>query len=233
MTIILGFTAQPLPIKNLIFLLSSIFLSAATVIAQSEVDPDFDPNTPQELQIISSYGSSLQSPAEVHFPATVTGNRSGPIYFTAKNTGEIDAHGISLGIQSGHENDFQGVVPLPEAEPFGDGVANLLKYAFKLDLAGPDSRRLERGAGAASGLPAVELDDTGESPELVFEFLRRRNSGLVYQPKFSTGLESWTATNGGETVEPINDEWERVTVSQPADPGDGDRMFGKVTVELP
>ena len=119
------------------------------------------------------------------------------------------------------------------AAPFGDGVENLLKYAFNMNLAGPDWRRIERGASGASGLPAIELDAAAGTPALVIEFLRRRNGGLVYTPKFSSDMEEWTAADGPETVELIDDEWERVTVTQPAETGDGNRMFGRVKVALP
>lgn len=128
---------------------------------------------------------------------------------------------------------LSGSEALPVAAPFNDGVANLLKYAFNMDFSGPDSRRLEYGAGGTAGLPAIELDDTGNEPELIIEFLRRKNSDLIYTPKFSSDLGDWTSVNGDETVGPIDEEWERVTVTQAAPETGTDRMFGKVEVELP
>ena len=49
---------------------------------------------------------------------------------------------------------LMGLNGLPEATPFDDGVNNLLKYAFNLDLSGPDNRTLE--PNGVSGLPFGE-----------------------------------------------------------------------------
>ena len=62
-----------------------------------------------------------------------------------------------------------GLNGLPEATPFDDGVNNLLKYAFNLDLSGPDSRVLE--PSGVSGLPFGETFGVAGDPFFRFEYV--------------------------------------------------------------
>lgn len=121
----------------------------------------------------------------------------------------------------------------PSVDPFQDGVANVLKYAFNMDLSRPDVSRLRHGASDTSGLPAIGFVEDGETTGLVIEFLRRRNSDLTYIPKFSLDLENWSSATGNQTVELIDEEWERVTIRQPEPESGTIRMFGTVEVALP
>jgi len=124
-----------------------------------------------------------------------------------------------------------GADALPSATPFDDGVENLLKYAFNMNLAGPDSSRMVPGTGT-SGLPAVMLAESSAGPVLRVEFVRRRGSGLVYTPKFSTDLSDFQPMTATEVVTPIDAKWERVTVEQPQDQEGADRGFALVEVTL-
>lgn len=117
------------------------------------------------------------------------------------------------------------------ATPHGDGVANLLKYAFGLDLALPDVRVL--GAGGSSGLPRVSLAEVSGTTVLRIEFLRRKASGLIYAPELSTDLGGFTAATATPVVSPVNDDWERVVVEQPCDPQQTTKCFARVRVTLP
>ena len=109
----------------------------------------------------------------------------------------------------------------------------MLKYAFHMNLAGPDSATMNAGGGG--GLPSFSLDDSGEETALRVEFVRRKDSGLVYTPKRSTTLdpESFVAMTGGVTVTDIDDEFERVVVREPCDPAVVPKCFGYVEVEFP
>ncbi|RYG98561.1 MAG: hypothetical protein EON58_06785, partial [Alphaproteobacteria bacterium] len=128
------------------------------------------------------------------------------------------------------------------ATPFDDGVSNLLKYAFNMNLAGPDSTRLVAGDGL-SGLPAIALENAGPAnqtaPRLRIEYLRRKDSGLLYIPEFSSdlagsGLEPWTASAATAEIVPINEDWERVIVrDEPPGPGGVTKRFGRVRIVLP
>lgn len=123
-----------------------------------------------------------------------------------------------------------------DATPFSDGVENILKYAFNMDLAAADSGSLDPGTGN-SGLPVFAIDDSGPSPEFKVEFIRRKGSGLIYTAKRSSNLGdgSFAPMSGGVTVTPIpgDDQFERVIVSEPCDPATVPRCFGIVEVTAP
>ncbi len=112
------------------------------------------------------------------------------------------------------------------ATPFGDGVSNLLKYAFNMNLAGPDRRTLVPGTGAV-GLPVMRI----VSGTVRYEFLRRKNSGINYTPQQSSNLSAagWQAATGTTTVTSIDENWERVEIQQ----APGTARFFRVTVGLP
>ncbi len=136
----------------------------------------------------------------------------------------------------------------PAATPFGDGVENILKYAFNLDLSGPDNRAMKKDG--SSGLPgggwvdgtasfmARSADggiENGNQKHWRIQFVRKKRSGLVYAAKKSTTLEagSFVVLTGEETVEDIDEEWERVSILEPVDPTIDKRFFTKVEVVLP
>lgn len=131
-----------------------------------------------------------------------------------------------------HDLDPEGADDLED--PAGDGVANLLKYAFNLapavgDLAVPADRRFVAGA-AVSGLPATSLEPVGGA--LRFEFVRRRASaepGVVYLPRRSTDLVSWVEPASVPVVAPIDGVWERVVYTESAP--EGGAVFYRVEVE--
>ncbi|RLT31087.1 MAG: M6 family metalloprotease domain-containing protein [Chloroflexi bacterium] len=124
----------------------------------------------------------------------------------------------------------------PEATPSGDGVSNLLKYAFGLDpsvaQSGP-GRHLEPGVGT-SGLPDVRLAVPGAAASLRVEYVRRREpSGIHYSVEFSGDLGPggfWSPAVETPLVTPINDEWERVIVHDQVNPSQASRRFARVVV---
>ncbi len=117
---------------------------------------------------------------------------------------------------------------LPGASPFGDGLANIVKYAFNLDLSRPDSHWMV--SGGSSGLPVASLAGGGQVWRM--EYVRRRGSGLVYSPMKSTRLEgdTFVPMTGTETVTAIDPDWERVVIEEPLVEA---RLFAKVDVALP
>jgi hypothetical protein len=121
-----------------------------------------------------------------------------------------------------------------DATPHQDGVKNLLKYAFNMNLSGPDSRTM--GAGGSGGLPGVAAQPNGASSIFRYEFMRRRNSGLIYTPQKTgdiTNPGSWTPLTDTPTVIPIDATWERVIYEEPYDAATTPRCFGRVQVTLP
>jgi len=123
---------------------------------------------------------------------------------------------------------------LTTAAPYNDGVKNLLKYAFNMNLSGPDSRGLLPGTGT-SGLPSITSTISGGITTLRVEFIRRRGSGLVYTPKRSHDLSSlsWVAISGVPTVTPIDANWERVVYQMYLTTATNPKGFGVVEVTLP
>jgi hypothetical protein len=125
-----------------------------------------------------------------------------------------------------------GADALTWATPHGDGVVNLLKYAFNLDGAASDVRLLTPGTGSA-GLPAISRTGSGPTSKLVVEFLRRRNSGLIYTPQRSATLAAFTPLTATPSVSIIDGTWERVVVEEPLGITPPEKLFALVKVELP
>ena len=125
---------------------------------------------------------------------------------------------------------------LPTATPFNDGVENLLKYAFNMNLAGPDASSLPPGTGT-SGLPSITTPPGAPAGTLRYEFLRRKGSGLVYTPQKSSSLDSnnWMPLGATPVITPIpgNEQFERVTYVEPPAPVPASACFGRVSVLLP
>lgn len=120
------------------------------------------------------------------------------------------------------------------ANPSGDGVANLLKLAFKMapnagDLASANTSVLT--PSGVSGLPLVTVDGSGR---LVVTFVRLKaanNPGLAYSVETTADLAGeWPALDlAGATVTGIDTAWERVSVTDPVVTA---RRFARVRVQV-
>jgi hypothetical protein len=117
------------------------------------------------------------------------------------------------------------------ATPAGEGVSNLLKYAFNMapnlgDLARFNNQVLPENGTA--GLPSFGIDDQGR---LVCEFVRRKattNPGIAYIVETGPDLTNLRPLDlTGALVESINAVWERVTVT---DPAITPKRFGRVRI---
>ncbi|MFC7336982.1 hypothetical protein ACFQY0_07315 [Haloferula chungangensis] len=163
------------------------------------------------LELLSS------DPDTPAFTLTITGTGADPVdmYFDA-----ADEAGLT---------EFD---TLPDATPYDDGVENVLKYGFNLDLAASDSSTLT--PEGSSGLPRYELLENDGEHFFRFEYLRRKGSGLIYTPLKSPDLSSpFTKVLGTETIEDIDRQWERVFIDEPVDLTTQPTCFGRVEVELP
>lgn len=127
----------------------------------------------------------------------------------------------------------------PNADPDGDGISNLLEYAFNLDPTFAGAQILTAGTGG-SGLPLVRLEAVpamGDA-QLTVEFVRRTagsGSGLTYAAQFTNDLAAGSWQKGGtESVTAINARWERVKVTDgiPAGTGGAGRRFARVAVTM-
>jgi len=121
-----------------------------------------------------------------------------------------------------------------DATPHNDGVENLLKYAFNMNLSGPDAATMP--PGGASGLPGITTQPNGASSVFRYEFVRRRNSGLIYTPQKSgelTNPASWVPLADTPSIISVDAVWERVIYEEPYDVTITPKCFGRVQVTLP
>jgi hypothetical protein len=153
---------------------------------------------------------------EKFFEVALNGTGVAPLAALARSVPAGSDHPIYSAMTSA---GLKGVAAEPDAVPHGDGVVNLLKYAFNLDLAAPDCRTLVPATGTA-GLPVVSTVTENGITVTRFEYIRRKDAGLVYQPKFSADLKVWSAPAGDPSVTLVDESWERVVYQlQAAAPG--------------
>jgi hypothetical protein len=127
----------------------------------------------------------------VQFAASDVGIRTAVLHITSNDADEnpfdITLTGTGVAPPATFETwlgaaGLTNAAAAPLATPHGDGVANLLKYAFHLNGDGPDRRVLVPATGT-QGLPHISHDPA--SARLRVEFVRRRNAAnLVYQVQF-------------------------------------------------
>ena len=133
------------------------------------------------------------------------------------------------------EGGLGGAAATATATPFNDGVANLLKYAFNMDLSGADAT-LHTYASGTRGLPSILAEPAGPDTHVLrFEFVRRVRSGLSYTAQKSDSLMplSWDEVGSTPVVEAIDENWERVVIKEPFNPATTPHFFGRVEVSLP
>lgn len=146
-----------------------------------------------------------------------------PFTFTLSGQGVTPAQLFNETMTS---NGLTGSATAPDAAPRGDGVVNLLKYSFNLDLRNSDRRELVPGTGTA-GLPSITATPGGI---MRVEFLRRIGSGLIYTPQQSADLsaETWASLTDTPSVTPVDALWERAVYEEPMTAGS--RGFVRVSV---
>lgn len=119
------------------------------------------------------------------------------------------------------------------ANPSGDGVANLLKFAFNMapnagDLAHPNRAVLPEGGTA--GLPRIDRDGFGQ---WVIAFVARypvNESGICYTVETGDNLNNLQPLDSGDAVITIIDaNWQRATVT---DPDVTSKRFGRVRISV-
>lgn len=190
-------------------------------------------------------GGSATLPGGLAFDATTgllsgtpAGSGSHQLVLTAGNAAGTGTAILNLTIEASspvtswaQSAGLTGADAEPDATPFEDGVPNLLKFAFNMNAGGPDRSVL--ADNGSSGLPRIELEQQDGKPVLRVEFVRRRNSGVVYVPERAVSLDAFTPMSGSQSVTPIDDEWERVEVVEGVSaPSDARSGFARVRVSL-
>lgn len=193
----------------------------------------------------TSIASSLSPGASEDFTVTMTpfvsGLRSASLQIASSDsdenpfdvalTGEADT-ASNLYLSVAGAAGLSGGDEVPEAVPFDDGIENLLKYAFNMNLSGPDAAVLLPGGGL--GLPYFQLTTGSPLSTWQFEYLRRKGSGLIYTPMRTNRLDTaFSPMVGSETVTGIDDVWERVVIEEQIDLETSRNGFGYIEVTLP
>ncbi|MBK8856177.1 MAG: hypothetical protein IPN11_00380 [Opitutaceae bacterium] len=194
---------------------------------------------------ISTQGMSLPPGLMFSFmfgrlEGTPTAEGTYDIIIMASNNGSVAMQTFHLTIEPGTLAPFdawiqQWTTPtqrqnfsytLANGMPAGDGIANVLKYAFNMLGNGPGqvaSLDVPSAASASptgnAGLPAVAVDGSGR---LTVLYLRRKAAsqpGITYALEFSSTLaaDSWAVNaSATEAATSIDDTWERVLVTDSA-----------------
>ena len=194
---------------------------------------DFEPEEGMSFRIIASEsaaGGSFQQIDAFDLAAGLAWDFS-----DLESAGTVTVVSESSRIEEAmNDAGLSGEAAAVQAIPFGDGTPNLTKYAFNMDLGASDSRRLTLGGEEASGLPAIGIYEEDSEQFLIIEYLRLRNSGLVYEPQIATSLSpgSFEPTTAEPEVVPVNSRWERTIIREPVAP-EARKAFGRVNVILP
>jgi hypothetical protein len=123
------------------------------------------------------------------------------------------------------EHRLTGPDAAPEADPDGDGIVNLLEYAFGLDPT----------VNSSSGLPVLDQIAEDGVAYLTLTFYRRRDASDVEFAAEFGDLEAWTAEAAvtiSVSASPEDGTLEVVTMRDSVPMTDSSRRFGRVRVSL-
>lgn len=198
---------------------------------------------PSGFTVLNAPGAAIEASAthtfQVRLDAASIGAFSGSVTVNSNDSDEAAFDFPVTGIVQNApfhnwaaSSGLSGANLAPTANPAGDGVENLLKYAFNMDPTMSDVDELTPGSGT-SGLPTYDTTGSGASSFFRYEFIRRIGSGLIYSPKKSSDLLNWPNLTSTPTVTPIDANWERVVHLEPFDGTIIEELFGRVDVALP
>ncbi|MCF7676529.1 MAG: hypothetical protein K9M97_14360, partial [Akkermansiaceae bacterium] len=169
------------------------------------------------LQVLQQAAADLTGTTEIPVVLPVTGLPVGGGYFfraIATNSGGTTIGGTlssaTLTLREWQVTKFGAdadnpAIAGPSASPAGDGVSNLLKYAFGL----------EPGVAVTEGMPVVEL--SGGSLTLTYIKMLAA-SDLLYTAEWSADLVHWSQTNITEEVLSGTGLSQRIRALVPATP---------------
>lgn len=193
-----------------------ISVSGVTYSLKTAVEFDFD--TQQSSSIRIRITDSATQTLEEAFTITTLEDISTP------PQAQIDTAIANAGLT--------GADAANDAIPHHDGVENLLKYAFNMNLTNSDSSIMQPDGN--SGVPSGDLVEVDGQTFWRVQYVRRKGSGLNYTPQKTDSLtQEFIPLEGGVSVENIDANWARYTVDEPCDPETVSQCFSRVQVELP
>lgn len=162
-------------------------------------------------------------------PQTVTITASAPGFLPGTHILQVDDDEESF-LDWATDNGLTGPMAQAEAQPFGDGITNIDKYAFNMNGQAFDTTKLTPGSGLA-GLPVLYNDNSG-IPH--FEFVRRTNGLITYTLESSqNSLRLWSpVTVTPSDISSIDRHWERVSVGITNSPL-VEKLFYRLSITLP
>lgn len=121
------------------------------------------------------------------------------------------------------------------SDPDGDGLSNIMEYAFGLDPKAAQSGTIAASAGAISqrGKPAMSVAQTQNGVDFRAVFGRRKDhaaAGLIYTVQFSGDLVNWVNSTVTPTVVADDGTIEAVTIPYPFFVGTKKARFFRVAV---
>lgn len=129
---------------------------------------------------------------------------------------------------------FHGITSGAAGDEDGDGVANLLEFAFSTHpRSGVQSNSANSGSTIISrGLPSIVPVPGGFRG--LYTFLLQQPAGLAYTPQFSHDLQTWYNHTGSTAFAGIDAEVNLISVPFPATlPNGHPPRFFRVRVEMP
>jgi hypothetical protein len=123
----------------------------------------------------------------------------------------------------------------PTQDYDGDGISNLMEYAFGMNPAVNNSGTLAvSGAALTShGMPLVNVDNQPTTVDYTARFVRRKDyatAGLVYTVQFSADLTTWQSSVATPTVVASDATHDAVSVPYPFFVNGKKARFFRITV---
>lgn len=173
---------------------------------------------------------------QVVFAPTRQGTRGADVFVSSNDayatlfTSELLGEGVGVAYQDWRTSHFtadelaNAAISGPTADPDGDGVNNLLEYAFGLDPT--DTSR--------DGLPAMSTTRVDGADYLAISFTRLKISGdLIYTVEASSDLANWSALAPAAQNVVDHGDTETVVARDTVAVGTVPRRFLRVRVTAP
>lgn len=220
--------------------------------------PAFDPTTTQySSRLPVGVTSTIFTPTLAEPGASVTvnsvpvtsGSPSGPVSVSSGSTINVVVTSQNLAVTKTYQITFTSTTPFmdwaaansitadPNADPDGDGIANLLEFSYGLSPTLPTSDPMEISGSIiiAPGKPTIIPNPNGPGMLLLYPRLTSFSSlGMNYTVHFSDDLLHWQTNTATPTLVASNGTVDALTLPFPVMTHSGKKAhLTKVTVTAP